>query len=126
MNKKQLNNTITLIEQGSQHPTLVPSQDSELAVLLLVVFPQGAGLGLSDDMIPDLIRTSPSARQAGANWPPEGAVTMVDDAQSKASGHCSAIAPSIVIVRICLRLCVGVGVGVKCLRRNVDLGGGRT
>ena len=63
MNNKQLNNTITLIEQGSQHPTLIPSQDSVPAVLLLVIFPQGAGLGLSDDMIPDLVRTSPSARQ---------------------------------------------------------------
>ena len=72
-------------------------------------------------MIPDLIRPSPSAHQAGANMVPEGAVTMVDDAQSRASGYCSAIAPSVVVVRIRLRL--RVGVGVKCLSRNVDSGG---
>jgi len=77
LNNKQLNNTITLIEQGSQHPTLVPSQDSVPAVLL-VVFPQGMGLGLSNDMIPDLIRPSPLARQAGANRAPEGAVKQQD------------------------------------------------
>ena len=121
-----MNNTITLIEQGSQHPTLVPSQDSVPAVLLFVVFPQGTRLGLSDDMIPDLIQTSPLACQAEANRAPEGAITTADDVQSRFSRYCSAIVPSIVVVRIRLHLHVGVGVGVECLSRNVDRGGGRT
>ena len=94
------------------------------AVLLLVVFPQGAGLGLSNDMIPDLIRPSPLARQAGANRAPEGAITMADDVQGRASGYCSMIAPSIVIIRI--RLHLGVRVRVECLSRNVDHAGGHT
>ena len=62
--------------------------------------------------------------QAGANRAPEGAVTTVDDAQSRASGYCSVIAPSVVVIRIHLHL--HVGVGVECLSRNVDRGGGRT
>ena len=94
------------------------------AVLVLVVFPQGVGLGLSDDMIPDLIQTSPSARQAGANRAPEGAITMADDAQGRASGYCSMIAPSIVVIWI--RLHLGVRVRVECLSNNVDHAGGCT
>ena len=83
-----------------------------LAVLLLVVFSQGAGLGLPHDTIPDLIQPSPSAGQDGANRAPEGAITMADDAQSGALRYCKVIAPSVVVVRICFRL--GVGVGVEC------------
>ena len=86
------------------------------AVLLLVVFPQGARLGLSDDMIPDLIRPSPLACQAGANRAPEGAVNVADDAQSGASGYWKKTAPLVFVVRVRLRL--GVGVRVEGLSRN--------
>ena len=72
-------------------------------------------------MIPDLIRPSPSARQAGANRALEGAVTMADDAQSKAPGYCSVISLSVVVIRI--RHLLRVGIRVKCLSRNVDRGG---
>jgi len=78
-------------------------------------------LAFSDDMIPDLIRPSPSARQAGANRALEGAVTMADDAQSKAPGYCSVISLSVVVIRI--RHLLRVGIRVKCLSRNVDRGG---
>ena len=54
------------------------------------------------------------------NREPEGA----DVAQSRASGYCKVIAPSVVVVRIHLHL--GIGDRVECLSRNVDRGGGRT
>ena len=105
-----MNNTITLIEQGSQHPTLIPSQDSVPAVLLLVVFPQGTGLGPPHDVIPHLIQPSPPVRQARAYRAPEGAVNVADNVQSGALGYWNKIAPPVIVVRVRLRLDVGVGV----------------
>ena len=81
-----------------------------LTVLLIVVFPQGTGLGPPHDMIPHLIQPSPPVRQARAYRAPEGAVNVADNVQSGALGYWNKIAPPVIVVRVRLRLDVGVGV----------------
>ena len=78
------------------------------AVLLLVCAPKGAGVGLPQDVVPDLIRPRPPGRQTGAYRAHEGAILPAGDAQSGDAGDWNLLVAADVIVHVHL---VGADLG---------------